>query len=57
MQSIEAAKHKQVRVLIVIGSFITRYDSNAKIMAPTENPINRPGQVAPPKADAQYCVK
>lgn len=57
MHNIEAAKQRQTIVLMFMGSFSTRYDSSAKMIAPTEKPINLPGQVAPPNADAQYCVK
>ncbi len=54
---IKNAKNKQIVVFSVNGSFIMKCESKANTMAPTENPINRPGQTWPSNAKAQYFVK
>jgi hypothetical protein len=54
---IPAAKHRHTIVFGVNGSFIINDDNKANTIAPTANPISRPGQTSPLNAKAQYLVK
>jgi len=57
INNIQPAKHRQTIVFGVNGSFTIKWDSKAKTIAPTANPINLPGQTCPLKDKAQYFVK